>query len=792
VEKKTRQQEGNADLASLLTNINTAVAQNTRRNYAYDNLDLPSLANNLAVTALIINQDQGHKNYFLYRDSEGTRQWQILPWDCDLTFGHTWTGSTAATTTAAPTIGANYFDDHIDSQRGLQLGAVNWIKTLLYSQPEFNKMYLRRLRTLMDEWLVSETATAGYFETRFAAVMDTMDPPTMPVNQTDLWLDGQKWGAWWPTLPWKITAGNTSATVASNAANFATVWNLHGPRPSLGRIINPNGNPTTNLIADTTNNAANSFYISSESYTQGAATVNTAGGTNASLVYPDKTYPPFGGTSTSNGASPPTFTLTGSPRTAHPFLKGRRLRLFDTSATRLTSSGAVIPLSQPALPNIQIQSVAYNPGSMGGLKQDAEYFVVKNHETTEIDISGWTITGGITYTFPGGCVIPPADPGSALPNPENIGLLHVAKSPYHFRQRSVSPKGAENRLVVGPYDGQLSARGETLELRTKAGALVHSTAWAADPTAAQAALRVVEILYAPSAPTEAELAINPALQASDFEFIVLENISGSPLVLDGATFTEGVSFTFGTLTLNPGQRVHLVANLAAFAMRRPAFAGTVAGPYVGDLDNGGEQLHLKDAAGESVLEFAYDGAWYWPADENGHSLVIVDKNAPYTTWDAEQSWAPSLNLGGVIGNEPAGMIYKQFRRAEFTAPEQIDESLSGPEADLDADGSTNLIEYSASGQPDSPHSNRLPTVGLVVVSGENYATLTFRRNKSALDLVFNPEAGSDLDGYSPMLAHGASVDNLDGTESVTFRDSMIYRSENRRFMRLRVELVPEP
>ena len=47
----------------------------------------------------MLNNDQGHKNYYMYRDSNRTGEWTILPWDVDLSLGHTWTSA------------QNYFDD---------------------------------------------------------------------------------------------------------------------------------------------------------------------------------------------------------------------------------------------------------------------------------------------------------------------------------------------------------------------------------------------------------------------------------------------------------------------------------------------------------------------------------------------------------------------------------------------------------------------------------------------------------------------------------------------------------
>ncbi len=789
VEKKSRQWETNQDLLNLLNGLNpvggVAASLNARRQFAYDNVDLFTLANNLAITAITTNNDQGHKNYFLYRDSDGTREWKLLPWDCDLSFGHTWTGNSFAAN--PPQIGAAYFDDSIDSQRGLQLGATNWLKQIAYNCPEFNRMYLRRLRTLMDQWLISETATTGYFETRMTAVLNQIDPPGLG-TASDAWLDGQKWGVWWVTLPWQNANVNSSAIVAGTAANYAAVWNRHGPRASLGRIIDPNGNPTTATPATAANLLANDYYISTANYPGGTITNTAAAPGPYSLTYAANTYPPFGGTTT-----------------VHPYLKGRRLKLYDTTATRPTSDRDqsatttndrdVIPAGQAAAPAVVIATdaalMAVNPGPQ---TQDAEFFVIKNNEPAEVDISGWSITGAISYTFPGGCVIPPADPASPLPNAANLGLLHVAKNPYKFRTRTSGPTGGQNRLITGPYSGQLSARGETIELRNAAGTVVSTFTYGANPTPAQTNLRISELLYNPSAPSPAELAVDSAFQRSSFEWIELTNTGATPLDLTGAQFIEGISFTFPATTLNPGARVIVAANPAAFALRWPGIPAL--GPWTGSLDDGGEQIHLVDASGESVLEFAYDGAWYWPADDAGHSLVMLDTaGTSYSDYDLETKWGLSTAPGGTPGaaHTATGTIYKQWRRAAgtgFSASGQLDDLISGPSANPDNDDADNAIEYSRGTNPNTPGTGNQPTAGTIIVSSDTFATLTYRRLLNAPDIQYFPEASDDLTNWTPMtIETGSPIPQGDGTESVTVRDSTPAAALTRRLVRLRVVIL---
>ena len=92
-EKKTRKWEGTDDLTAFINNLNESIPLATRVTYAWDNLDLPQVAGYFATMALTSNQDEGHKNYYLFHDNDGTGEWSILPWDVDLSWGRNWVDS---------------------------------------------------------------------------------------------------------------------------------------------------------------------------------------------------------------------------------------------------------------------------------------------------------------------------------------------------------------------------------------------------------------------------------------------------------------------------------------------------------------------------------------------------------------------------------------------------------------------------------------------------------------------------------------------------------------------------
>ena len=90
VEKKTRKNESNSDLQALINGLRRTGTARTQ--FIYDNVNVPAMVNYLAAMIITGGVDCCHKNYYAYRDSEGTGEWQFLPWDQDLTFGRNWTG----------------------------------------------------------------------------------------------------------------------------------------------------------------------------------------------------------------------------------------------------------------------------------------------------------------------------------------------------------------------------------------------------------------------------------------------------------------------------------------------------------------------------------------------------------------------------------------------------------------------------------------------------------------------------------------------------------------------------
>jgi hypothetical protein len=570
----------------------------------------------------------------------------------------------------------------------------------------------------MDQFYGPSAAPINHFANRIDATLDLIDPPGWPV-MTDAERDFQKWGFW------VDGSGGVIAYTDPRAADYRA-------RATAVRIKSANN------------------------------TVATGG-----------PYP---------GANP--YAAYGATANLHsslnPFIPGRRAFLYGEIAGATPSvNGQTIPAAQPAAPALVIENVNFNPG---GTNQDGEYFTIRNTTAAAVDISNWRLSGQVEHEFKAGTVIPAA--GTATSDGTSgsyVNQLIVAKKNQAFRARATSPKAAEYRLVVGGYNGQLSARGgaiflsrpdDPLNLGTTTFTQVATTSYTGTPTSAQTNLRITELNYHPASPSAVELAALPSVSASDFEFIELINNSAAALPLANAQFQRGVEFTFPAgYTLAAGARCLLVANLAAFHVRYgAALDALIAGEFLGNLDNAGEQIQLTDSVGEVVLDFTYSDAWYPPTDGAGRSLVTRLQNPAHTAYDTPTAWAISGAVNGSPGTPETttAQVYEGWRNNYFTPAEIPASALL---LDADGDGLNNFTEYAFGHAPKTADNRALTVCGTLEDSGSKYLSITFTRPKNALDVTYQIEASSDLAGWADTGILVDITDLGDGREQVTYRDA---------------------
>ncbi|HKQ40632.1 MAG TPA: lamin tail domain-containing protein [Verrucomicrobiae bacterium] len=600
-EKKTRKFESNADLTALYNGVNQT--GEARRRFAYDNIDVAQTVDYLAARALTGDTDCCHKNYYLYRDTGQSDEWVMWAWDVDLSFGRVWTTA------------RSYWEQILNPTTPLFIGSGNKFDDAIFGTPEMRQMYLRRVRTLMDELLkpAGTPLEQLHYEPRIDELLVMLRP--------DALLDAAKWGS--------------------------HAWGNGSTAPCCPQFI------------------------------------------DAAVAEMRDSY-----------------------------LPARRNALFGKTSA---ASATELPDAQPYGTIINFGTSDVNPA---GGNQDQEYIQLQNPNAIAVDISGWVLSGAVSFVFRGGTVIPAG------------ANLYVAANRKAFRARATGPSGNQSLHVVGDYNGRLSARGESLQLMDRQGVIVATVNTLSNPSPAQASLRITEIMYHPPALP------GDTFPAEEYEYIELRNIGTSTLNLAGVHFSEGIFFSFtgsSITSLAAGEKVLVVKNRNAFTQRYGATAAArVAGAYTdifggpGSLDNGGERLRLDDATNEKILEFDYNNSWYPITDGRGFSLVIKDWTAPFQTWDLKTSWRPSGHEYGTPAADdtalPAvpGILVNEVL-ANTDAPQKDSIELFNPTA-LAVDVSNWYI----TDDPGTPKKYRIPA-GRIIPSG-GYAV--FDEND------FNPTPGT--------------------------------------------------
>jgi hypothetical protein len=103
------------------------------------------------------------------------------------------------------------------------------------------------------------------------------------------------------------------------------------------------------------------------------------------------------------------------------------------------------------------------------------------------------------------------------------------------------------------------------------------------------------------------------------------------------------------------------------------------------------------------------------------------------------------------------------------------------------DGVPNLVKYALGLDPMVPATQGMPEMKMT----NSRLALTFNRQKSATDVVYEVQAAGDLFGFSNATVLWSSASNGYGggtnpSQAVTVQDTVDAAATNRRFMRLQI------
>ncbi|MHC4558030.1 MAG: lamin tail domain-containing protein [Planctomycetota bacterium] len=483
-EKKTREWEGRSDLDYFCNSINNTSGI-TRHNNIFNQVNLPLTLNYLVATIITHQNDHPHKNHYLYCDSDGSGEWFFMPWDHDLTWGSNWTGSSYH-----DYIYAN--DDQVSGKpktvkpshpfvgkQDCQEWNYHWNRLIdaLLNDATVRQMYLRRLRTVMDEFLKAPGTPNSelFIENRIDKLVAEMSPDV--TRDYVKWANPWTWGGQdgYPrdqsfqyaidVIKYDYLAVRRTHLFFTHNVNNVANYRISG---SYSAAI-PNAQPANSTINfggydynPTTSNQDEEYIqlVNPNAYAVDISDWKLTGGVEhkflpgtviiaSGSLYVSPNVAAFRSRATSPTGGEGRF-VQGNYK-GHLSSWGETINLEDKDGTlvnTITYSGN--PSDQQKY--LCITEIMYHPvdpceGSLYN-NEAFEYIELKNIGTAPLFLGGVRFTEGIFFTFPN-ISLPAGD------------FIVVVKNQAAFASQYTLPGGTQ---ILGPYQGQLSNRGEQIKL----------------------------------------------------------------------------------------------------------------------------------------------------------------------------------------------------------------------------------------------------------------------------------------------------------------------------------------
>lgn len=427
-----------------------------------------------------------------------------------------------------------------------------------------------------------------------------------------------------------------------------------------------------------------------------------------------------------------------------------------------------------------------------------------NPNASAVDVSDWWLSDDVAlpqkYRFPAGSIIAAG------------GFLELTESTFNSGANpfAFSANGDETVLSSGDVTGALTGYQHVVQFGASEAGVSFGRHLNSQNTAFFTLQQTPTFGSANAGPkigpiVISELMIDPL--AGNDEYIELRNVSDQPVPLfdpanPGNTWkVDGIGYNLPAgLTLQPRQVILLAPIAPATFSAKYNVPGAVAihGPFTGALNNGGERVslgkpgvpYLNDLSQITVPYIDVDAVTYdniapWPAvAANGRALERVNALA---FADDPQNWQASA-IGGSIGT-PTLLSFGAWLAQHFTPTQLTDPNVGTPGADADSDGLTNFWEWALGLNPLATDAMGAIVTTLEMHSGTGpYLTLRHRRNLAAISLqnFADTAAIPGTWNFGAGVAVGVPVNNGDGSETITRRDTEASPGGMHRFIRLRV------
>jgi len=312
--------------------------------------------------------------------------------------------------------------------------------------------------------------------------------------------------------------------------------------------------------------------------------------------------------------------------------------------------------------------------------------------------------------------------------------------------------GSEPRDSGTVYSGAITLNESTLVkarvLKSSEWSALNEVAFGIGPIADN--LRITEMMYHPA---------DAPLGDPNAEFVEVKNVGGTALKLNLVKFTEGIHFTFPSMTLGAGDYAIVVKDAMVFTAEYPTFSGVIAGEYIGSLDNGGERVRLEDAVGGTVLDFRYNDGWRPITDGVGYSLTVMDETeTDPSMWNDKQGWDAGTYIGGTPGEFDDGprtgdiVINEVLAHSNYPPGDWIElHNTTASPIDITgwflSDSDANLLKYEIP-------STSIPANGYVVFTEDDHFGGEFALSENGETVYLT----SGFDGYGHLTGYRRTED----------------------------------